>query len=698
MRSVWAAAFLLRRLRSELGVALLIVLLVGVTSALFAGAPRVFNLVADAGLQTELDGASPVARNVELSREFVVPSFDDPLAVVDRLGEQYLARFPESLGSLVESRSLLATTARFAIEEPPNFPTFISMRHQDGIDDAIRYVDGRAPEATGEAFPTASFAFVPDTGLPPAETPPLVEISVSEATAAAIGVAVGDELVGSVDPTDPLVPGTPDQPLTARFEVTGIFAIDDPRAEIWYADNRLNEISLRGSVDAPLAFATALIAPDAFADVAASGLPVRFDWRYFLDGTRLDAGRLDALVPDLRRIATQFARTPGGTTDQERIALRSGLIALLERYEAERAASEAVLSVAATGPILLAAGAFAMTAVLLVARRRANLVLARERGASGRLLLGAELWEAVVLAGIGALSGYALAVALVPGRGSALSPVLALATGVGAVLVLLAATWPIARRQQPRTARDEPPGLRTSPRRIVLEATAVGLAIAGIVLLQQRGLTIGATEGDRIVRFDPFLAAVPILAGVAAAIIAIRLYPLPIRAFGWLAARRRDLVPVLGLRSVARRGSFSTLPLLVLMLTAAFGSFAAVLMGSIDQGQYEASWAGVGADYRVEARDGGNLAGLALLGSPGIEATAPGFLDTSAPFEDRPNRPDEIRLLAVDPAAYQAVTAGSPAEPDWPAALLLSGTSDTPALGTSRRADPRDRLRYGAGR
>ena len=72
--------------------------------------------------------------------------------------------------------------------------------------------------ATGEELPTASFVFGPDTGEPPAETPPLVEIAVSEATAAAIGVAVGDELVGSVDPTDPLVPGTPDQPLRARFE------------------------------------------------------------------------------------------------------------------------------------------------------------------------------------------------------------------------------------------------------------------------------------------------------------------------------------------------------------------------------------------------------------------------------------------------------------------------------------------------
>ena len=52
MRSIWAAAFLLRRLRSEMGIALLILLLVGITTALFAGAPRVFNLVADQGLAT----------------------------------------------------------------------------------------------------------------------------------------------------------------------------------------------------------------------------------------------------------------------------------------------------------------------------------------------------------------------------------------------------------------------------------------------------------------------------------------------------------------------------------------------------------------------------------------------------------------------------------------------------------------------
>ena len=687
MRSIAAAAFLLRRLRAEAGIALLILLLVGITTALFAGAPRLFNLVADQGLQAAFDDASPVARNVELSREFVVPTFNDPLAVVDQLGEQYLDRFPGLVRDLVRDSTVRATTPRFFIADPPNFTTFVALRHQSGLEDAIHYVEGRPPRATGEELPPASFVFGPGEGIGPPEVPPRVEIALSRRTAERILVEAGDVLEGSIDETDPLVPGSLNYPLAADLEVVGIFDVDDPDAEIWYSDNTLNEISLRGSVDTPLAFATGLIAPEAFPDVTAMALPVAYEWRYFFDGSRLDAGQLESLLPDLRRAATQFSRTTGAG-GPERVTFRSGLIAMLEGYEGERAASEAVLSVAATGPITLAAGAFAMTAVLLVARRRANLVLARDRGASGRLLLGTQLWEALLLAGLGAILGYAIAVLLVPGRGTILSPIIAVATALGAVALLVAATWPATRRQGTRAGRDEPPGLSASPRRLVLEATAVGLAIAGILLLQQRGLTIGESNGDEIVRFDPFLAAVPILAGVAAAIVAIRLYPFPIRAFGWLAARRRDLVPVLGLRSVSRRASFSTLPLLVLMLTAAFGSFAAVLMASIDQGQAEASWAGVGADYRIEGRDGSTVHDLALNGIEGVQATAPGFLDTSTEYRSDPRAPSRIRFLAIDPASYAVVTADSPADPHWPPALQLSGASDSPTLGTEEEPIP----------
>ena len=60
-------------------------------------------------------------------------------------------------------------------------------------------------------------------------------------------------------------------------------------------------------------------------------------------------------------------------------------------------------------------------------------------------------------------------------------------------------------------------------------------------------------------------------------IVLLRVYPFPIRAGGWLAARRRDLVPVLGLRNVGRHSAAVALPLLVLMLTAAFTAFASVV-------------------------------------------------------------------------------------------------------------------------
>ena len=500
-------------------------------------------------------------------------------------------------------------------------------------------MEGRLPQSTGEQLPSVNLGGERPTAR--------VEVAFSEVTAEAIGVAVGDVLEGALDDTDPLVGRSIGDPLIVELEVVGIVRVADPTAELWYSDNRLLEPSIRGSVDDPTAFATGLISPDAVADVVASELPFRYDWRYFVDGARLDAGQLDTLVRDLRRVASEYGTvTTGARPGQwlaepsspaaDRITLRSGLLNVIQGYEAERAASEAVLSIAAIGPVALAAGAIAMSAVLLVARRRHNLVLARDRGASRAVILGAQLWEAALVAGAAALLGLLLAILLVPGRGSSLSATLALATGLGAIVVLVAATLPIIRRGPEHAGRDEAPPVRTSPRRFVLELTAVGIALGGVVLLQQRGLRVGGS-GESAVGFDPFLAAVPLLTGLAAAILATRLYPLPIRLLGWLAARRRDLVPVLGLRNVGRQPSFATLPLLILMLTATFGSFASVVLASIDRGQLDASWTGVGADYSVEVEDG-SLGGLEPGGLAGVEATAAGYANPLAIFESSPNR------------------------------------------------------------
>ena len=317
-------------------------------------------------------------------------------------------------------------------------------------------------------------------------------------------------------------------------------------------------------------------------------------------------------------------------------------------------------------------------AILLVMRRRSSLVIARGRGASSWLVLGAQLWEAVLLAGGGALLGLAAA-QLVPARASPSSPLLALGVGLTAILLLLGATWPLARRDLGQAQRDDAPVLRVPPRRLVIELTIVAIALGGVVLLRQRGMEAGSAAAA-----DPLLLAVPVLGGLAAGIVAQRFFPVPVRGLGWLAARRRDLVPVLGLRSVGRRGTGANLFLVVLLLTAAFVAFASVIASSLEHGQEVASYREVGADYRVEQTGTGSVGVVDPATIDGVEAAAFGYVDPTADFGSVANQHASIYLDTIDAKAYAAVTAGTPADPRWPAALV----TDPPSAGAGTEEQP----------
>jgi len=650
----------------------LLVALLAVTSFLFAGAPRLFNLIADAALVHELQLAPAVDRDFELSSISMPPSATDPLASVDEVGNGYLAGFPDSVRRLIAQRRFSITTPRFEISDPPAYTTFVALRYQDGLESAIRIVSGRLPAATGQPLPTARAAVdQPPLGPGP---PPTVEIAVSEATAKEIGVSVGFTITGTPDATDPSLRGVVTRRVAVAFKVVGIFSITDPTAEIWFGDHELQRPDIGGSEEFPIAYATGLVAAGSYADLTTAELPFRFAWRYFIDPERTDIAQIETLQNDLKQMQSRNEEEVFGPGIPGTLGLRTGLQRVIGQYLSERSVTEAVLTVAAIGPFVLAAGAIGMIAILLVLRRRAALELARGRGASGLLILGAQAWEAGLLAGGAALIGLLLATLLVPGRESPLSPPLAVATALGAVIALLAATWPAAWRRLVGARRDDASVLRTSPRRLVLELTAVGVAVAGVLILRQRGLVIGNRHAGEIVRLDPLLAAVPALAGLAVGLIAMRLYPLPIRILGWLAARRRDLVPVLGMRSVGRHAASANLPLLVLMLTAAFGTFASVLLSSIDHGQVDVARAQVGADYRIELAGGAHDPGIDPRSVAGVEAVAGAYVDQAATFADSPSQYSLVVLEATNADAYLAVTAGSSNAVGWP-----KGFSDLPA-------------------
>jgi putative ABC transport system permease protein len=460
-----------------------------------------------------------------------------------------------------------------------------------------------------------------------------------------------------------------------------VFEPLDPDADFWSGDTSLLRVEQRGiSEDSPIGYATGAVAPAAYTNLWTSELPFHFEWRFFVDPARLDDGhvaRLQADLPLLDRIGGTTTATPGLVT------VSTGLPAILADYVTERTQAENVLSIAAVGPFALATGAIAMVAILLVRRRTGTLDLVRGRGASGALVLGTQLWEALVLAGGASLAGLALAVAAIPARASPLSAILAVAVGVAATVLLVGASWRIARRTLGQVDRDDAPVLRVAPRRLVIEGTIVVVAVAATLLLRQRGLTVGTDEAPGA---DPLLASVPVLTGLAAGIVALRLYPLPVRGLGWLAARRRDLVPVLGLRTIGRRSGAANLPLLALMLTAAFATFTSIVAASLDRGQAVASYRQIGADYRLESIGNDPFTNVDATSVRGIEAAAVAFVDDSANFAGTPRQHAVMFLDAIDAPAYQAVTAGTPADPRFPASFLAQPSAD--GLGTDTNPVP----------
>ena len=682
MRALWAAALLMRRLRAERGIILLILILVAATSFVFAAAPRLFNRVTDDALSHAAQVALPRLRNLAFGLDSSLePGAGGGVSGVREYGAQLSKDFPPSVAAVISDMRLLVTTVRLYVPDPPSYETHISLRYEDGLTDATRLVSGRWPVDRG--VPLRQVGSAVGSGVPSTDPPVVLEAALSNAAAKEIGVRVGDRLAVTLDGSDLLVRGTPDKIGPTDILVVGLYEPLDPASDYWNGDPDLLQATQHGEPDAPVAYVTAYVPAEMYPSLWASNLPFHYEWRFLIDPHRLNADQVGRLQADLHRLG--LITGAAGPASRGGLMIFTGLPDIIDRFAAERALTESVLSIAALGPFGLAGGAMAMVALLLVTRRRAMLALARGRGASGALVLGTQLWEAIVLAGCATLVGFLAAVTLIPGRASPLSPALALAVFGAAVLLLVGASWPAAQRPLGQMERDEAPVLRVAPRRLVIEMTIVFIAVAATLLLRQRGLTIG--PAGSVARFDPMLASVPVLSGLAAGIVAVRLYPLPIRGLGWLAARRRDFVPVLGLRTIGRHPAAANLPLLVLMLTAAFGAFSSVITSSVDRGQVVFSYQDVGADYRIERIGLGALApSLDPATIPGVEAVAPGILDASAPFAGVVNQLATIHLDAVDPRAYAQVAAGTAADPQWPAAFLAEPTG--PGVGTEQNPIP----------
>ncbi|MFD6529724.1 FtsX-like permease family protein [Streptomyces sp. NPDC060184] len=462
--------------------------------------------------------------------------------------------------------------------------------------------------------------------------------------------------------------------LTVR--ITGIVAPLRPESGYWSVEPLFRSPSLAKDPGSPTPVyywtAALLLPPDAApALLATTGEPELF-WRFAPDASGLtaaDASRTSSAVaavehgPGLLRLRDITGPTTTLTTE---------LDAVLDAHLATRDAIDPVVTVAAVGIAAVAAVVLLMTGGLIGARRHHELALLRSRGGSLTGIGARLLAETAVAVLPAAAVGLLLAVLLVPDAGLAPAAVGAAAVAVPVCLVLPLLTALHHRRPLLPGARDDLVDARPGPRRTVAELTLLVLAAGAVTALRRRGTTTGSGA-------DLLVSAAPVLVGLIAALVLVRLYPLPLRLASRPAARLRGAVGFLSLARAGRAPSNGTLPLLALLVALSTAAFGGSVLAGVADARADAALRAVGADARVSGE--GALSAVPgdvlarLRAAHGVEDVAPVHIEYGtrlAASRDTGEDTERATVVGVDPASY-ARLARATGLAAFPAGALESG-------------------------
>lgn len=661
------------RLRTAPGTALAYALLVLLTAFLAAALPRSVDAYETEGMWHAVDSAPP--RRTVLTLTTSVASSLPPAQRATQYAPHRLLETRDRLtpllprplrADLADSAYGVHTTKRLAASDP-----------------WLPMPDGLPPEFVLDTPSDLAAHSTLTAGRAPKAGPGgAMEAAVTTKTAQALHLKVGSvvHLPGADGGAKPVT-------------ITGIVEPRRVDSAYWAVDPTLHTplFTAKGTVDVKWYWVAALIvAPESAPGLAETlGEPEQY-WRFAPAVGHLTAQDADGLAaaldsasggPDL--VALRSALGPNGSFDTD-------LDEVLADYAGMRDAIAAVVAVAAVGVAAVAAVVLAMTGGLFTARRHAELALLRARGASltgiGVRLLGETAAVCVPAAALGLL----LAVPLVGTTGGArLWPAV---TGAAVVALLSALVLPLRamvlhRRPQLHGAREDLVTARPSRRRTVAELTVLVLAAGAVTALRRRGTADGS--GDLLV------SGAPVLVGLIAAFVLIRVYPLPLR---WAARPARRLRGAVGYLSLARAGRSSasgTLPLLALLMALTTAAFGGSVLAGVADARDRAAYLATGADARVSHDVGWTPlpAGLAerVRDLPGVREVAPVQIEYGLELPSRNGTTDTAMsapLIGVEPVSYTRLAARSGFGPFDAGLLKSTGTGGPGNVGNTTRVIP----------
>ncbi|MFD9036258.1 FtsX-like permease family protein [Streptomyces sp. NPDC059567] len=648
------------RLRTAPGTAWAFALLVLVTAFLAAALPRTVDRYETEGLRHDIATAAPAKAvlgiTTLLPRVPAEGGIEPERLAKDRAALEEL--LPEPLrADPRESVHGVRTTKRVTgldpwLPRPFGIPPEFTMATPSGLAEHTTVREGRLPAGADAAKGTS-------------------EAAVTTSTAKSLKLKVGSVVH---------VP-TKFSPTPLAVTITGIVEPVRPAGAYWSVEPLLRSpvyaVVPRGD-GTQFYWQAALLLPPAAGPVllTGSGEPELY-WRLAPASGHLtaqDTSRLgDAVAsmsggPGLVRVREAIGRNGAVDTDLDEV---------VGAYRGMRTAIAPVVAVAAFGIGAVAAVVLAMTGGLFAARRAAELALLRSRGGSlagiGVRLLGETAVLALPAAGLGLL----LATVVLPG--ARFLPALAAA---GAVALLATPALPLRalflhRRPLTHGGRQDLIDARPSRGRTVAELTVLVLAVGAVVALRRRGTE---DSGDYLV------SSAPVLVALIAALVLVRLYPLPLR---WAARPARRLRGAVGYLSLARAGRSSAtgaLPLLALLVALTTAAFGGSVIAGVADARDRAALLETGADARVTGNtDGMPLTdGLAtaVRGSAGVRDVAAVQIEYGLLLPAGTGRTQEARsaaLVGVEPESYTRLARQTGFGP-FPAGLLKS-------TGTGGRID-----------
>jgi ABC-type antimicrobial peptide transport system permease subunit len=639
-------AFILRRARRHWQILLTLSLGVILTTALLASGPLLVDAVVEMGLYRTLESSGAAEGNLRLATT----------ARVDQAGFQTLDReiqdsVRNALGEHLDRVAWLAESQSLFIWTGGRLDERIKFRYYGGIQDRVEYVAGEwSQKASAD--------------------PQVIRVVVGDGMARSFGLRIGDRL--------PLSRAENSAVPTVWIEVTGIVRPRDPLDPYWFGEfNPLTTQSQSGRY-------SVIVPSDTFFPVVAKLFPgdkLNLAWHVLLRHDSFSAADIEPFQKQLAALdATLYGHVPY-------VTLKTSVPNILANFQKQLDSIRLPLYILIAEIILLGLYFVTMVTALSMHQVEREFAILRSRGALSWQIIRIQLVEALIILGVAFLIGPWVGAGLVKGLSLVgpladvrqvanwslrLSQNAWLAAGIGIVVCLAGLLLPIvpALRRSIVTHQQETTRSSTSPwwQRLYLD---VFVLVGGIVLLWRLRLygemTTGGPGGARL---DWLLLLSPVALLLGTATVLLRVFPLVLRAFAFLAGRRRGLVGVLALWQASRNPTHVARLVLLLTLAIALGNLSTGLNSTLDQSEYDRAYYLAGDDIRLASNSAVPLADL--QSAPGVVRLSGAWRGFGTIDLESAQKHPGFDMLAIEPDSFSTVTQYRDDFADQPMSNLLN--------------------------